>query len=73
MPYIVPTDIPKGCAECRFANLSFSHPFWAREKPNTKGYVCSLYEQHRVKEMYFDDVSTKAEWCPLREVKSVKE
>lgn len=71
MPYIVPDEMPKSCYKCYFGYCKFSHPFWSEEKPNTKGYICALDKEHRVLEMHYDDVTTKAEWCPLREVKTI--
>lgn len=69
MPYIVPTEMPASCCTCRFADLKYHHPFWSREKPNTKGYVCCLDKQKRVLETHINDCDTKAEWCPLKDLK----
>ena len=66
MAYIVPAELPKDCCHCPFGHCKFSHPFWANEKPNTKGYTCILDKEKRVLEMGYDE-TVKAKWCPLKE------
>lgn len=66
MSYTVPSDFPKSCVKCPFSCLQYSHPFWTKEKPNMKGYICQLDQDHRLLEIPFDDIETKAEWCPLQ-------
>ena len=68
MPYIVPAKLPKNCNSCPFCVTKFYHPFWSKNKPNTKGVYCSLDKQHKVLEMDIDE-DLKACWCPLKEVK----
>ena len=65
MSYIVPMDLPDSCSNCRFSTCKFSHPFWSREKPNRKAYMCQADKERRTIEMEFDDETTKAKWCPL--------
>ena len=73
MAYIVPREIPKSCAKCFFHGLKFSYPSWAKEEKelcNKQGLYCQLDEQKpkRVMVVDFGDKTSKAEWCPLKEM-----
>ena len=72
MAYLVPAELPKSCCTCPFGICKFSHPFFAREKPNRKGYVCAFDKTNKVIETHIDDFNTRAEWCPLKEVKIIE-
>ncbi len=61
--YIVPAEMPKSCAHCLFSVLKYQHPFFSKEKPNTKGYFCPF--AGLTLELDFYDYTTKADWCPL--------
>ena len=61
--YIVPAEMPKSCAHCHFSVLKYQHPFFSKEKPNTKGYFCPFADL--TLELDFYDYTTKADWCPL--------
>ena len=68
MAYIVPKEIPNSCSHCPFSALVFSHPWWCSNKPNKKGYRCQADSELRTIEMDFNDNTTKAEWCPLKQM-----
>lgn len=73
MAYIVPSDIPKTCAECAFCACKFSFPQWATDRGDLcgkQGFYCSLDTQNprRVMVVDFGDKTGKMGWCPLREV-----
>lgn len=72
MAYIVPDKMPESCCKCPFGYCKYINPFWSQGKPDRKGYTCSLDKEHRVLDIEIDDETTKAEWCPLREVKTIK-
>lgn len=72
MAYIVPAELPHSCALCKFALVKNYRPFYASEKPNTMDIVCFLDKGKRIKEMATNDYDTKAEWCPLVEVKKAE-
>jgi len=57
---------PKSCDGCMFYVLVWQHPFWSREKPNTKGFYCKLDIEGRVIGLHIDDMEFKAGWCPLK-------
>ncbi len=59
-------DKPKNCQECVFGACKFSHPFWSREKPNTKGYYCQLLppDKRNVQEFTYDG-EVHLDNCPL--------
>lgn len=61
-------NTPKGCASCFFKRCMYHHPFWSKEKPNRKGYICELDEQRRLLELDINDETTTAKWCPLKAV-----
>lgn len=65
-------DTPKACDSCRFHVCKFQHPWWSKEKPNTKGYYCQLDEQRRITELHIDDETFKPDWCPLKPYKEQK-
>ncbi len=72
MSFIVPMKLPKSCANCLFSVLRYQHPFWSKGGPGkvgTKGYYCQCDKERRLIEMCIEDNTTKAEWCPLIEVK----
>ncbi len=69
MAYIVPSELPKSCIECFFGYCCYSHPWGTRQnKKATKGYRCQLDPQKRVLDMEYNDSTSKAEWCPLKEL-----
>ena len=73
MSYIVPLELPESCSDCPFATTSFYCPLWSKdEKRGMKGYNCNADKAHRPIEMDIDDTTTKADWCPLKEVKNEK-
>ena len=70
MAYIVPRELPKSCFRCPFAALKWQYPFWSRgdDLANTKAYTCQADAEKRVVVLEIDDETSKAEWCPLKEV-----
>lgn len=59
-------DRPKDCTQCVFGICKYSHPFWSREKPNTKGYYCQLLppEKRDVQQFNYDE-EVHLDKCPL--------
>lgn len=69
MAYIVPSELPKSCVKCFFGYCVYSHPWVdSRNKKTGKGYRCQLDPQKRVLDMDYKDTTSKAEWCPLKEL-----
>lgn len=69
MSYIVPGEMPKSCSKCLFHCTKWYHPFWAAsKKANTKGLYCQLDHERKILKLPLEDETTKAEWCPLKEV-----
>lgn len=66
-------DTPKACESCIFMCMKYQHPFWSKEKPNTKGYYCQLDELRRVMETHITDDTFKPNWCPLKPYKESKD
>lgn len=62
-------DTPSACVECQFHRCNFSHPWWAKENPNTKGIYCSLDIQKGINVLPYEDIKFKPEWCPLKPYK----
>lgn len=59
-------ETPKGCGSCPFHLCTYQHPFWSKEKPGRKGYICQLDEQRRLLDLDIHDETTTAAWCPLQ-------
>lgn len=70
MAYIVPIETPKSCHDCYFCNLIEQHPFWSSEKDKqgTKTYRCQVHAERRTITLDIHDKTTKADWCPLKEM-----
>lgn len=73
MAYIVPGKMPKSCANCPFHGCRFSHPFWCTDMGdlrNKQGFYCQLDTEspRRIMIVNFGDNTSKAEWCPLKDL-----
>lgn len=67
-------DKPENCQSCVFGVCKYSHPFWSKDRPSTKGYYCQLLlpEQRVVYEFDYDAV-VHLDNCPLRPMPEKKE
>ena len=65
-------ELPKSCDKCRYCILKYQHPFWSKEKPNTKGLDCMLLKNCDVLELHIDDETTKRKDCPIKQIDEVQ-
>lgn len=64
---------PKDCSSCPFGVCTYSHPCWASENPNTKGYICQLkpVNDRKVEDFHYDE-SPLISNCPLISAENVR-
>lgn len=59
-------DKPENCQSCVFGVCKYSHPFWSKDRPSTKGYYCQLLpSEQRVVQDFNYDAEVHLDNCPL--------
>ena len=68
MSYIVPLPLPSSCILCPFAHCVREYPAWSKERTGIKILYCTLKDKDNTIEINYTDFTTKAPWCPLKEM-----